>query len=252
MENSRMEQYYEFGQFRLDKRERRLLFNGDPRFLQPKAFDLLVMLVANSNRLVSRNELMEKLWPRTTVEPANLTVNIYEIRKTLGDQGRHFIKTISKVGYLFAGEVRVLESAGSFEKPQGGIPDAVKTISPQFAAIYNEAVLAEQQNLLQICGLGYRKALEILMKDYAIKKDPLNERKIHDKTLNECILEYLENDTLKKFVIQASFLGNQQLHYMSHWDDQALRELKVITGLIVSRLIFELELKTRGIHSSPK
>lgn len=232
MENFWKEQHYEFGAFHLNARERRLLLNGKPRSLQPKAFDLLVILVANSNRLVSRAELMERLWPQITVEPANLTVNIYEIRKALGEHGKHFIKTVSKVGYLFAGEVQPRD-----------IPDAIKTISPQFAAIYDEAALAEQQNLLQICGLGYRKALEILVKDYAIGKDPINKDRINNKSLNACVLEYIETEILRDFVIQASFLADQEVHYKSSWDDNAVRELKIMTDLIVQRLRFEAELK---------
>lgn len=69
-------QLYEFGPFSVDSAERVLLRDGRPVPLTPKAFDLLVALVENSGHLLGKDELMQRLWPGTFVEEANLSNNI--------------------------------------------------------------------------------------------------------------------------------------------------------------------------------
>jgi DNA-binding winged helix-turn-helix (wHTH) protein/tetratricopeptide (TPR) repeat protein len=99
---------YLFGPFRLDVALSRLERDGAPVPLPPKAFDLLVLLARNSQRVVSKQELIETLWPDSYVEEANLTQHIYTLRKALGDQagGRPYIDTVPKRGYRLAGDVR--------------------------------------------------------------------------------------------------------------------------------------------------
>lgn len=63
---------FEFGPFRLEPDERRLLRDGDPVAIAPKAFDLLVFLVAHADQLLRKEELMERLWPDVFVEEVNL------------------------------------------------------------------------------------------------------------------------------------------------------------------------------------
>src|SRR5687768_12629556 len=92
---------YEFGPFRLDPAERRLLRDDEPVALTPKCFDLLVMLVENSGHLLKKEELLESLWPDQFVEEANLSFNISTLRKALGEgqNGQHFIETVPKKGF---------------------------------------------------------------------------------------------------------------------------------------------------------
>ncbi|MGH9766422.1 MAG: winged helix-turn-helix domain-containing protein, partial [Blastocatellia bacterium] len=74
---------YEFGPFRLDPTSRLLLRDGQPEPLTPKAFEILLALVENSGQLVSKRELMKRVWPDTIVEEANLANNISLLRKIL-------------------------------------------------------------------------------------------------------------------------------------------------------------------------
>ena len=78
-----------FGPFLLDPVERLLLKDGRVVPLTPKAFDLLALLVASAGHLLSKDELIEKLWPGTFVEEANLAYNVSTIRKALGRGGRN-------------------------------------------------------------------------------------------------------------------------------------------------------------------
>jgi TolB-like protein/DNA-binding winged helix-turn-helix (wHTH) protein/Tfp pilus assembly protein PilF len=103
--------FYEFGPFRLEPMKRRLLRDGEPLRLTPKAFDLLLVLVDESGRTIGKDELLEKVWPGTVVEENNLNQNITALRKSLGDsrQESQYVATIPGVGYRFVAEVRKAE-----------------------------------------------------------------------------------------------------------------------------------------------
>ena len=102
--------FYEFGPFRLDPAERLLLRDGEPVRLKPKDFEMLVVLVERSGRLVEKDELMRRLWPDSFVAEANLTNSVYTLRKALGG-GQEYIETVPKHGYRFVAEVRSLPDA---------------------------------------------------------------------------------------------------------------------------------------------
>jgi DNA-binding winged helix-turn-helix (wHTH) protein/TolB-like protein/Tfp pilus assembly protein PilF len=99
---------YEFGPFQLDAARRRLLRDGQVVALTPKAFELLLALVENRQRVLDKSELMERLWPDSFVEETNLTQNISTLRKALGEspQQHHYIVTVPGRGYRFVAEVR--------------------------------------------------------------------------------------------------------------------------------------------------
>ena len=98
---------YEFGRFRLNVAERLLLREGDIVPLTPKVFDILLLLVENSGQVVSKDELMKRVWPNTFVEEGNLTQNISLLRKALGESpgGVQFIETVPRRGYRFVAEI---------------------------------------------------------------------------------------------------------------------------------------------------
>jgi adenylate cyclase len=106
---------YEFGPFRIDASERRLLRGGEVVQLTPKVFDVLMALVQNSGHLLSKDELIEMVWPNTAVEEGNLARNISTLRSALGERPREsqFIETIPWRGYRFIASVRRLRERGA-------------------------------------------------------------------------------------------------------------------------------------------
>ena len=98
---------YEFGQFRLEPEERRLLRGDQSVPLTGKAFNTLRVLVERHGTLVSKQDLLSAVWPETTVEENNLDRNISTLRKALGEQtnGQPFIETVPRVGYRFVAPV---------------------------------------------------------------------------------------------------------------------------------------------------
>jgi DNA-binding winged helix-turn-helix (wHTH) protein len=110
---------YEFGPFRLDTAERRLLRRGHPIALRWKLYELLKVLVERHGRVVERDELINLVWHGRIVEESNLTVSITALRKVLG--GNEYIETIPKRGYRFAMEVRI--TTGGLPSPPPEEPE---------------------------------------------------------------------------------------------------------------------------------
>lgn len=98
---------YEFGAFRLDAAERRFLHDGLPVHLPPKAFDMLLVLIQNNRRLVTKDELLDTVWKDSFVEENNLTQHIYTLRKILKtDNKEQYIETVARHGYRFNADIR--------------------------------------------------------------------------------------------------------------------------------------------------
>ena len=104
-------QIYEFGPFRLDANDRILLRDDRIVHLTQKVFNILLLLVQRRGHLVTKEELMEQVWPDSVVEENNLTVSMSALRKTLGEiqAGGHYIETVSKRGYRFVADVREIK-----------------------------------------------------------------------------------------------------------------------------------------------
>lgn len=116
---------YEFGPFTLQPSEHRLLREGRPLSLTPKAFDILLILVQNAGRVVLKDDLVQKVWPTGFAEEAKLTANVVALRKLLGQEpgGREYIETVPRLGYRFnAGANRV--ATGS--EPEARVQAAVQ------------------------------------------------------------------------------------------------------------------------------
>lgn len=120
---------FEFGDFRLDPGERVLARNGERIALTPKAFETLVLLIQNSGHVLSKDELIKTLWPESFVEENNLTQQISQVRRALGESadGQSYIETVPKVGYRFTAQVReVVESEGEATLPSVSSTDGAQ------------------------------------------------------------------------------------------------------------------------------
>jgi DNA-binding winged helix-turn-helix (wHTH) protein len=100
---------YRFGEFTLNHDIRQLFVGTSEVHLSPKAFELLVILLSNRPRALSKAELQERLWPSTFVEETNLASLVAEIRKALGDSAANpsYVRTVYGFGYRFVGELTV-------------------------------------------------------------------------------------------------------------------------------------------------
>jgi DNA-binding winged helix-turn-helix (wHTH) protein len=111
---------YRFGEFTLDARTRRLLRRETEVHLSPKAFELLILLVENQARAMSKAELHEKLWPSTYVLETNLAGVVAELRRALEDSADQpqYIRTKQRFGYWFVGDAHCSEDLENAVKTQ--------------------------------------------------------------------------------------------------------------------------------------
>src|SRR5688500_2679890 len=105
----------EFGECVLDPVARQLTCHGTPVPITLKAFDVLVLLITNRPRAVSKAEILDRVWPNTFVSDASLARTINEVRKALGESGPFgsAIRTVHAFGYAFAAQVKEQGRPGS-------------------------------------------------------------------------------------------------------------------------------------------
>ena len=118
--------------------------------------------------------------------------------------------------------------------PQGTeIPTAVRDISPDFIEIYTQTIAAETYGLDQIMGMGLRKALEFLIKDFAVERRRDEEDRIRSKRLGQCIEDYIDDHRLKGVAKRANWLGDDETHYTRRWEEMDIKHLKTLIKLTV-------------------
>src|SRR5258705_3682536 len=94
-----------FNDFMLDLTRGCLLHGAEEVKLRPKSFDVLKHLVKNHGRLVSKDELIQAVWPNTAVTDDSLVQCLIEVRRALGNGGQQIVKTVPRRGYIFDAEV---------------------------------------------------------------------------------------------------------------------------------------------------
>ena len=120
--------------------------------------------------------------------------------------------------------------------------EVIQNVSKRFANIYNQAKYAEELKLDEISGMGYRKALEILIKDYAITLNPDESAIITNTnfTLDQCIKKYIKNEKLQNLSKLTSWLGNDETHYTRKHVDKDIKDLKEYLEAVIYFVIFDL------------
>jgi predicted ATPase/DNA-binding winged helix-turn-helix (wHTH) protein len=143
---------YLFGRFALRPAQRQLLVDDQPATLGARAFDVLLALVENRDRLVSKNELLDFVWPGLVVEENNLQVHVSALRKLLGPQA---IATIPGRGYRFT--LVIDEAPGSAARPAAtrpALPGRTLPLLGRDAEMATLLELLEKHALVTLVGAG--------------------------------------------------------------------------------------------------
>ena len=143
----------EFGRFRLLTRQRELRIGDATVALGSRAFDVLLILVEAEGELVTKEELLARVWPGAVVEESNIQVQVSALRKALGEE-RSLILTVPLRGYRFTGEVRALDAEGhalpaARPGPQPARPAPTNLPAPVSDFIGRETELRELRELLR-------------------------------------------------------------------------------------------------------
>ena len=115
-DGSTTEASLEFGRYRVLLRRRLLVADGVPAPLGARAFELLVVLLEANGGLVTKEQLMARIWPGTVVTEWNLKAQVCTLRKALGG-GREFIRSEHGRGYRFTGAIRSSSDQDGFQRP---------------------------------------------------------------------------------------------------------------------------------------
>lgn len=111
--------------------------------------------------------------------------------------------------------------------------ERITKLSPRFDKIYNQALAAESFRLDEIAGLGYRKALEFLIKDFAIHEHPDEKESIKIKPLAQCIKNYISNENITTLAERSAWIGNDEAHYVRRQEDRDVSDMKAFVQAIV-------------------
>jgi DNA-binding winged helix-turn-helix (wHTH) protein/tetratricopeptide (TPR) repeat protein len=158
---------YEFGPFRVDRRECLLTRDGQTIAVTPKAFDTLVALLQNSGHLMLKDELMLTLWPDSFVEEVNLSQNISTLRRVLGDtaQDSRYIVTVPGKGYRFVAEVKTIAPARQETAPPAALPPGKEELVVERHS--SARVLVEESGPRHILAMATTAIVVVLIAGYA-------------------------------------------------------------------------------------
>ncbi len=118
--------------------------------------------------------------------------------------------------------------------PRVKLPETITTASPGFQRVFEQALAAETFSLDQVAGGGFRKALELLVKDYCISRRPQSALAIKAALLGPCIENFVDSQKVKDTAKRAAWLGNDELHYERVWTDKDLSHLKDLLRLTMN------------------
>lgn len=118
--------------------------------------------------------------------------------------------------------------------------ERIYQISSNFVEIFNQSANAEANGLSEVCGMGYRKALEFLIKDYCISSYSDEIEKIKVMPLMQCINKYISDINIKECATRAVWLGNDETHYQRKWQDKDIGDLKLLIKLVVHWVVSSL------------
>ena len=115
------------------------------------------------------------------------------------------------------------------------VPDEVSALSPIFLDVYRQAFAADAAGLDQLTGIGLRKALEFLVKDFAIAVHGEEQRDtICKKLLGSCIADYISDQSVRDVAKRAAWLGNDETHYLRKWTSKDVSDLKTLSRLTIN------------------
>lgn len=118
--------------------------------------------------------------------------------------------------------------------------NSISSLSPQFVKIYNQACEAEIRQLDEIAGIGYRKALEFLVKDYCKHTHPEKSAEIERLPLGKCISDYIENRSITTLASRAVWIGNDETHYTRKLEGRDISDMKTFIRALVHYVGMEL------------
>ena len=118
--------------------------------------------------------------------------------------------------------------------------EKIANLSPMFKTIYNQANTAESYSLNEIAGMGYRKALEFLVKDFCIHLNPDKKDEIEKLLLGKCISTYISDEKIKNLATASTWIGNDETHYVRKHIDKDIQDMKQFIHALLYFIEYQL------------
>ncbi len=141
---------------------------------------------------------------------------------------------ISRHIYNAEEDIYFFNSSSPLKHTNHYFSENIQKLSPDFVTIYNDSLNAEKLGLTSICGMGYRKALEFLIKDYALSLSPSEENEILKASLSTCIKKFINDDRLKTLATASTWIGNDETHYVKKNPDYGIESQKTFINAFVT------------------
>lgn len=119
--------------------------------------------------------------------------------------------------------------------------EEIQKLSNEFVELYNQAEKAEAAGLDKICGIAYRKALEFLVKDFAVFMNNEKTEQIKSLRLSKCISDYITNEKIRTLAKAATWIGNDETHYIRVHEDYSVTEMKAFIKAMLTYVDSELQ-----------
>ena len=115
------------------------------------------------------------------------------------------------------------------------IKEDIRKISPKFYDVYKQSLIAKNSGLNELYGMGFRKAIEYLVKDFAISENPNKRSSIEASSLHSCIENYFKNSDARTALLACKWLGNNETHYVNSNDSD---DVSLLENLIEDTLYY--------------
>lgn len=153
-----------------------------------------------------------------------------------------YTSRLVEYGPTLSPQFSIIERISPINQHPERFSNEITSLSPGFVETYTQASIAESEGLLQICGVGYRKALEFLVKDYLCHIHPEDSERIRSEFLGNSI-KGIDNQRIKVLAERSTWIGNDETHYIKKREDLGLddmkRFIKAMLTYIESELAFE-------------
>jgi TolB-like protein len=232
------------GRFKMRRRRRELVVDDKQVELGSRAFDILLALIDADGAVVTKSELMDRVWPGTAVEESNLSVQIHALRRALGED-RQLIQTVAGRGYRFVGELRI---AASVEANTEAVPPLSIVVLP----FTNLSDAAEQQYFADgitedlTTDLSRLADMNVISRQTAFvyRTKPADMRQIGRELRVRYVLDGSVRRIGHRIRVNAQLIDAEtDIHLWADWFDGDADDLFILQNEITSRIAISLDLE---------
>ena len=145
---------------------------------------------------------------------------------------RPFVATYRRTS--FHGNDYALKFTAPRTTVRSSFPETISQVSPTFCEVYGQVENASSDDLEQLVGIGLRKALEFLVKDFSKSEHPDSAMEVERMPLGKCIDTYISDQNVLQCAKRAAWLGNDETHYIRKWTDKDVSDLYLLVRLTVN------------------